>query len=55
MAYSWPSHCKRVLESLEQEKRTLNRKVPPLTACGFKVERMYEGPYVIHGDREARN
>lgn len=22
MAYSWPSHCKQVLESLEKEKRT---------------------------------
>ena len=25
MAYSWPSHCKKVLESLESEKRFLQQ------------------------------
>ena len=31
MAYSWPSHCKKVLESLESEKRFLQQhKVRPL-------------------------
>jgi hypothetical protein len=25
MAYSWPSHCKRYLESIEMEKRFLRR------------------------------
>jgi hypothetical protein len=30
MAYSWPSHCKRYLESLESEKRFVKttRSIP---------------------------
>ena len=27
MAYSWPSHCKRYLESMEVEKRFLRLRV----------------------------
>lgn len=27
MAYSWPSHCKRYLESMEEEKQFLKIKV----------------------------